>query len=182
MKKKKDNIIIVISLIVICINHIVLSRHIENTNLKIHTQIIKPVIVVKKDKIIRTQIYENSFPIEYNFSICNYDENTINEADFEYVIELEYSICNFPVTYQLIDCDSNTEIKLIDGKSKIMKLKKYEQESRNFRLILNWRELDSDLADNLQINLKINAVQTREEKDNEIEKNSNFVNSSSSYT
>lgn len=181
MKKKKDKLIIVVSLTVICMNHIVLSRHKVDTNLEMNTKIMKPVIVVEKDEMTKNQIQENSFPIEYNFSICNYDENTINEVDFEYVIELEDSVSNFPVTYQLIDCDSNTEIKLVDGKSEKMILKKFEKESKKFKLILNWRELDTDLADNLQIKLKINAVQTREEQDNESEKNRNFINSNSSY-
>lgn len=97
--------------------------------------------------------------MEYYFCINNYIDDKINEIDFEYFIEIELSNQDFPVLCTLIDCDNNTQIELENGKSKIFSLFKFEKKSRKFKVLLDWRELDRELSDDLDVNLKIHAVQ-----------------------
>ena len=109
--------------------------------------------------MLKTQIDQNTFPLEYHFWIQNYREAEINEVDFEYSIELENSTKNFPVSYDLFDCKTNQEIEFINGKSGPLKLKKGEKENREFKLVMQWQELNVELAEELQIKLKINMMQ-----------------------
>lgn len=143
-------------------NTISLSRHKENPNFEMNTKITKPIVVLEKDEKIKRSIQENLFPLEYNFFINNYQEDKINEVDFDYTIEIEDSVNNFPINYTLFDCNNNEEIELADGKSRSMKIKKSVKESRKFKLIVNWRELNEELADELQIKLKVNVQQSKE--------------------
>lgn len=161
MRRKKNRKLIVLSLIVICMNTISLSKHKENVNFQMNTKITKPIVVLEKDEMIKSEIRENLFPIEYNFSINNYKEDEINEVDFDYRIEIEDSADNFPISYTLFDCNNEEEIEVIDGKSRPMKIKKSVKESRKFKLFINWRELDVDLADELQIKLKVKVQQSK---------------------
>ncbi len=48
----------------------------------------------------------------------------------------------------------------MNGKSEPLKLKKGEKEKRKFKLIMQWQELNVELAEELQIKLKINLSQT----------------------
>ena len=125
-------------------------------------EIAKPIVVLKKDEMIQSQINQNSFPMEYSFSICNYNENDVNEVDFEYTIEIENSNEKFPVKYQLFDCDNQKQISFDNGISEKMKIDKFEKQDRNFNLIMEWKELEIDLASDLELKLKINIVQSEE--------------------
>lgn len=176
MIKKKDLMLIVISLVIICINNVALSKYDYVANRTVQSEIAKAVFVLEKDEILEKQIDQSSFPIEYNFTINNFEDDKINEIDFEYIIEVDVSTDNFPVSYFLFDCDNNTEIQLIDGKTNPISLQKFEKESRKFKLYLQWRELDSDLAGSLGIKLKINAVQSKGGEINENKANSNNSN------
>ena len=80
----------------------------------------------------------------------------------DYYIQIEASDEKFPVSYILLDCDNNVEVKLTDGKSDIMKLNKNTKESRNFKLCLQWKELDAELASKLELKLKVDVVQSKE--------------------
>lgn len=171
MRKKKELIIIVISMIVIGINTISLSKYDYVANGNAQTEIAKAILVLEKDEITTQQIDENSFPLEYNFVIHNYEGEKINEVDFEYSIEIDASTDDFPISYFLFDCDNNTEIELLEGKTNPISLKKSEKESRKFKLYMQWRELDGDLAENIELRLKINGIQSKEEKINENTKN-----------
>lgn len=163
MRIKKSDLLIGICVILICLNNIVLAKSkSSNKSYAMKSEIAVPVIEIIKDDPIKSEVYQNSFPIEYNFCINNYDENSVNEVDFDYVIEIENSAENFPVSYELFDCDNNTEVRLVDGKSEALRLERNEKQSRKFKLILQWKEQDVDLADKLQLNLKITAVQSRE--------------------
>lgn len=115
--------------------------------------------MLEKDEVLKTQINQNMFPLEYHFWIQNYREDDINEVDFEYSIELENSTKNFPVSYDLFDCKTNQPIEFMNGKSEPLKLKKGEKEKREFKLIMQWQELNVELAEELQIKLKINVSQ-----------------------
>ena len=171
MRKKKDLIIIVISIIVIGINTISLSKYDYVANGNAQTEIAKAILVLEKDEMVTQQIDENSFPLEYNFVIHNYEGEKINEVDFEYNIEIEALADNFPVSYMLFDCDNNTEIKLTEGKTENMSLQKFEEQTRKFKLYMQWRELDGELAEDIEIKLKINGIQSKEDKINENTKN-----------
>ena len=126
---------------------------------KAGAEIAKPIIVLEKDEVLKTQINQNTFPLEYHFWIQNYREDDINEVDFEYSIELENSTENFPVSYDVFDCETNQQIEFMNGKSELLKLKKGEKEKREFKLIMQWQELNVELAEELQIKLKINVSQ-----------------------
>ena len=115
--------------------------------------------MLEKDEVLKTQINQNMFPLEYHFWIQNYREDDINEVDFEYSIELENSTKNFPESYDLFDCKTNQPIEFMNGKSEPLKLKKGEKEKREFKLIMQWQELNVELAEELQIKLKINVSQ-----------------------
>ena len=172
-KKKKELVILMISMIVICVNHIVLSKYDYVANCSVQSEIAKAVFVVEKDEIIKQQIDQKSFPIEYNFTIHNFQENKINEVDFAYIIEIHNSTGNFPFSYFLLDCDNNTEIQILDGKTETIYLQKHKKESRKFKLYLQWRELDGALAESVSINLRINAVQI---KGGKIDENTTYNN------
>ena len=143
------------------INCISMLQNVQGTQIGIHSEILKPIIVLEKDEILKQQIHEKSFPLEYGFCIQNYQENEINEVDFDYQIEIENSVDNFPVNYQLIDCENNQQIQLVNGKSELLQIKKSEKENRRFKLVFEWRELE-EKADDLQIKLKINVIQRKE--------------------
>lgn len=139
-----------------------LSKDVDSKQCEIHAQVLKPIIELKTEEPIKQAIQEKSFPIEYHFWIENYRENEINEVNFDYTIEIENSIDDFPVSYELIDCDSNQLIKLVNGKSEKMTISKSVKESRQFKLRLEWRELDGEMAEDLEIKLKINVIQRKE--------------------
>jgi len=128
----------------------------------VNMNIAEPVIDIRKDDILNTQIFENSLPIEYNFSICNYKDDKINEVEFEYEIEINLSNEDFPVNYKLYDCNSDKYVSLIDGKSEIMDLKANEKECRKFILYFEWKELEEFLSDEVKVDLKVSAVQKKE--------------------
>ena len=54
----------------------------------------------------------------------------------------------------------------MNGKSNVFHLDKFKKVSRKFKLHLEWKEMDAELSQDLNINLKINAVQ--KERKNEI--------------
>ncbi len=143
------------------INCISMLQNVQGTQIGIYSEILKPIIVLEKEETLKQQIDEKSFPLEYEFCIQNYNEKEVNEVDFDYDIEIENSVDNFPVNYQLIDCETNQQIQLVDGKSELLQIKKSEKETRRFKLVFEWRELE-EKADDLQIKLKINVIQRKE--------------------
>lgn len=162
MKKKVNDLLLIgISVIVICMNNISLSRYENGMSCNVNSQIAKAIIEVKKDEKIEQLINQHTFPMEYHFWINNYKEDAVNEVDFAYTIGIESSVENFPISYVLIDCDNNREVSLINGKSEAIQMKKLTKESREFKLYLQWREIDGELADDLDIKLKVDAVQSR---------------------
>lgn len=163
-KSKKDFVIIIISIVVLFINNVAISKYDYSAAGKAQVGIAKAIIRLEKDEIIQKQIDQNSFPIEYNFTIHNFDKDKINEIDLSYVIQIDVSTEDFPVSYFLFDCENNTEMQLVEGKTNPINLKKLEQQSRHFKLYLQWREIDQPLAENIEIKLKLNAIQNKEEK------------------
>lgn len=143
------------------INCISMLQNVQGTQIGIHSEILKPIIVLEKEQTLKQQIDEKSFPLEYEFCIHNYNEKEVNKVEFDYVIEIENSVDNFPVNYQLMDCETGQQIQLIDGKSEILHIQKSLKESRKFKLLFEWRELEK-MADDLQIKLKINVIQRKE--------------------
>lgn len=163
-KRKSDLLIIIITILIIGMNNVSLSKYDYRANGSAQVEIAKAILVLEKDETIKKQIDQNSFPLEYDFTLNNYKEDKINEVDLEYNIEIEASEANFPVSYILFDCDNNTPIQLTEGKSETMYLQKFEKQSRKFKLYLQWKELDADLEEEIEINLKINAIQSKEGK------------------
>ena len=168
MKFRKSDFMIAICVILICVNNIVLAKSkVRSKKYDMNLDVARPVIEIIKDEPIKCQIYQNSFPIEYNFCINNYDANSTNEVEFDYFIEIESSDENFPISYVLFDCDNNKELQLCNGKSEILRLKANKKQSRKFKLILEWQEKTEELAEKLQLNLKVTAVQSKEGSKNE---------------
>ncbi len=161
MRFKKNKAGILIILMAICVNSISLSKYNTNMEYQASTKIARAIVELEKDEKMEMEITERTLPLEYHFCINNYNETGINEVAFDYVIEIENSVDNFPVSYTLWDCDNQKEIKLKNGKSEVLRIKHSEKESRKFKLCLQWKELNEDLADNLQIKLKIDVVQSK---------------------
>lgn len=165
MKQRKiRKVLVAISMVVVFINAITIFNKGEIGQYQVEAKTAKPIIVIETDHYLKEQINENSFPIEYYFCINNYQEEEINEVEFEYNIELENSTEDFPVSYQLVELRNNQEIRLIDGKSENLKIGKNVKESQKFKVIFQWQELNRDLADEFQLKLKVNIVQKQEEK------------------
>ena len=161
---KKEKVIVLISLIIIIVNLITLPKIKYSYNSRVESKIAKGIIVLEKDETLEETVNKNSFPLEYNFVIKNFDENNnINEVEFDYKIRIENSVDNFPVKYKLIDCDKDMELRLNFGETSILTLKKLEKEIRHFKLYVEWNDLDLELADNIEIKLKLEAVQHKEE-------------------
>lgn len=169
VKKNKEKIFFLISLVIIILNLIVLPKKKFSYNLHINTEIAKGIIILEKDEFLEKEVDKNSFPIEYNFSIKNFDNNNVNDVDFDYKIKIESSTAIFPIKYKLIDVDNNCEIPLNFGETQTLTLKKLKKEVRNFKLYVEWNDLDSELSDEVEIKLKIQAVQSREEGEYEEE-------------
>lgn len=124
MKIKKTNILICVCVILICINNMVLAKSkISNKSYAIKSEIAMPVMEIIKDAPIKSKVDQNSFPMEYNFCINNFKEDLINEVEFEYVIEIEEFMENFPVCYELFDCDNEILEPLNSGKSRTLRLR-----------------------------------------------------------
>lgn len=160
MRKKSRKFLLFLCGFVIIINGISMLQNAEGMEIGVHSEILKPIIRLEKDEMLKQQIHEKSFPIEYEFGIYNYKESEVNKVDFDYQIEIENSVGNFPVNYELIDCTTNQKIQLVDGKSELLQIKKEEKESRKFKLVFKWRELEQ-MADELRIKLKINVIQRK---------------------
>lgn len=167
IKKKGDFIIVLLCLCVIGINNISLSKYDNFIKINGNYKIAQAIIEIEKDDKIEENITENSFPIEYNFSINNYKNENINDVEFDYFIEISCSNNNFPISYKLYDLTTGEEIKLIDGKSQILNLARSIKKSRKFKLVLEWKEISEELSDEIKINLKINAIQSRKDDANE---------------
>ena len=162
MKKRMHDLVIVgISIIMICINNISLSKYDDEIKCNVNSEIAKGIIEVEKDEMIEQSINQTTFPIEYHFWVNNYRGEIINEVDFEYVISIENSVENFPVSCSLVDCANNKEISLMKGKSETIKINKFKKESREFKLYLQWREIDGELAEDVEIKIKVDAVQSK---------------------
>lgn len=168
MKFRKSDAIITVCVMLICINNIVLAKSkIKNEKYDMSLEIAQPVIEIIKDEPIKREVYQNSFPIEYNFCVNNYNDNSINEVEFDYIIEIENSDADFPVGYKLIEIDTNREILLRDGKSEFFKLDANQKQSRKFKLVLDWKEKGEVWSEKSHINLKVKAVQSKEGYQNE---------------
>ncbi len=161
MKLRKNRIWMIFVLVVVGVNSMSLSKYHARQEFGVNMSVAKMVVDLEKDAVLKAEMKENSFPIEYNFCLNNYKGDKVNEIEFDYVIEVENSVENFPINCQLFDCDAQEEITLVNGKSEKMKIKKLEKESRKFKLILSWRELNQELADNIQIKLKLDVVQSK---------------------
>ena len=102
-KSKRDLRMIIVSILIIGINTVSLSKYDYVANGNAQAQIAKAIFIVEKDETIKKQIDQNSFPLEYNFTINNYEGDKINEVNLEYNIEIETNEPNFPVSYVLLD-------------------------------------------------------------------------------
>lgn len=168
LPKNKDKIILLISLAVIVLNLFLLQKRKNSYNFDIETEIAKGIIYLDNDEIIEKKVNRESFPLEYNFSIRNFDDNNnINEVDFDYKIKIETSVNNFPIKYRLIDCEKNIELFLISGESPVLNLEKFEKKIRKFKLYVEWSDVEEEYSDDLEIKLKIQAVQKEEKIESE---------------
>ena len=167
-KKDKERIIILVALVIIILNLITLPKQNFFYNSEVETHIAKAIVVLEKDELIEKKVDRMSFPIKYNFVIKNFDEKgNVNEVNLDYKIKIEASVSNFPVRYKIIDIENNKEIELNFGETPILSLRKCDKEIRKFELYVEWNDLEEAYADNFEIKLKIEAVQSKEEKESE---------------
>lgn len=158
----REKQVFVVSIIFIILNIIMFPKKNFSFNTEVETQIAKAIIVLDKSEMIEKKVNRNSFPIEYFFEIKNFDnKNNINEIDLNYKIEIQSAKKNFPIKYKLIDVDNNVELQLINNKTELLNLEKNQKEIRHFKIFVEWNDFDIDieLADETDINIKIEAVQ-----------------------
>lgn len=163
-KEVKRRIIILISCIIIFCNTISISKYNRDNEYVANTKIAKAILKVENDEKIDMKISKNNLPKEYFFSICNYENESINEIDFEYEIILENSSNKFPISYKIFDCDNNIELKLNNGKTERVKIGKNRKEKRNFKIVFEWRELIINLEEEFELKMKVNGYQEEKNK------------------
>lgn len=123
--------------------------------------IAEPIVVVEKkqEKIISN--FDKNTVKEYYFTVKNYkyDENQrISEVDFVYNIEIKNSTSNFPVKYQLYNCDSGEELLKDNTKTNDLILYKNQKCENEFKLIANWKDIEN-LDSQCEVDILINASQ-----------------------
>ena len=146
---KKIKLLILISvLIVILFPKNVLARYYQSF-LKINGKatIAEPIIRVEPlQETITAEINKNVQIQEYFFIVKNYENDSnnnkrINEVDFSFYIEIENSNDNFPVKYELYDCETNLEILKDSNRTESMDIIKNEEYEKKYKLLVNWNEL-----------------------------------------
>ncbi len=127
--------------------------------------IARPIIVVEKlqDTVI-AKMDKDSENKEYYFKVKNYiinqsKEKIITEVDLNFSIEIKNSNSNFPIKYELYDCEN--EEKLLNGgdiSEKICINKNIEFE-KTYKLVVSWED-KNELVGNLDdIEIIVNIEQ-----------------------
>ena len=137
------------------------------SNIKCVAIIAEPIIICERDNVIKSQFNKESVLPEYNFSIKNYlqDENRIkiNEVDFFYNIEIVNSNENFPVEFELFDCETGNKIDLLENKTEFFNIAKGEKEDKKYKLLLKWNKSSKQnkLSDFNNIKILVEVIQKK---------------------
>lgn len=116
--------------------------------------IARPIIVVEKlqDTVI-AKIDKDSENKEYYFKVKNYiinesEEKIITEVDFDFSIEIKNSNNNFPIKYELYDCENKK--RLLNGKdiSEKIYINKNIEFEKTYKLVVSWED-KKELVGNL---------------------------------
>ena len=164
---KKIVFIILILFLVVIISNISFAKYSSLiSNIKGEAIIAEPIIICERDNVIKSDFNKESVLPEYKFSIKNYlqDENgiKINEVDFYYNIEIVNSNENFPVEYELYDCETGNKIELLENKTEFFNIAKGEKEDKNFKLLLKWNNNKQDkLSEFNNIKILIEVIQKK---------------------
>lgn len=122
-------------------------------------EIAKPIMKVinSEEKVFENVNPETTYE-SYCFQIVNFENENINEVPIEFSISITGNYNISPVSYKIIDIDSQKEIT---ENEKIF-LKANQKEIKNYKLELTWNTENSqtNLQDQNKIKIQINAIQT----------------------
>lgn len=164
--KKLLKILYIIILIIIVAN-ISYAKFMTKINGQGKAEVKQPILIFKKSDIINGQISKTNNLYENTFSFKNYFENSekVNEIEFEYIIKILPSTLNFPVKYNLINLDTNTEVELNENFETEKIFMGTEKIIHNYKLKVSWDEnlSASKVEEVVDVKMQIKAVQIKKE-------------------
>jgi len=163
--------ILLITLLVLLLlpSSIVMSKYVSKIEQNGRTEIARPIIVFEEQTDLNSEIIDkDSFPLEYSFKIKNYIDDAINEVDFHYNIEIQGLEGNFPIKYILIDENIDEEMLLKESKTDNFQISKDIEEEKKYKLIIKWDKKDGTLDNELNLRIKVNVIQQKNNKKGEL--------------
>lgn len=162
--KKKIIVIILINMFILFQNPVVARYYESVAKIRGKAIIAEPIIRVEPlQDTIKTEINKKSQIKEYYFIVKNYEldvnnQKRINEVDFICNIEIKNSNDNFPVRYELYDCEKNEEI--LNGKkiSKDINIIKNMEFEKKYKLLVYWDDVEN-MSNSNDVEIVINVVQ-----------------------
>lgn len=166
MKTMKMKKILIISVFIICYSTPIFARYYESLEyFSGKATIAEPIIKVENlQNTISMEINKEENIKEYKFVVKNYEVNNgkkrISEVDFLYDIEIRNSNNNFPVRYELFECE--TEEELLKGTNKIQNLEilKNVEYEKEYRLKVIW-ETKENMSDINDVDIVVTASQKK---------------------
>lgn len=168
MKKKKQLMKIVFSffIILIIVQTNSMARYYEILNMFSGKAIIaEPIIIVEKiQEPINIEVTKNMDIQEYYFKIRNYklDEKSnkkITEVNFAVFIEIKNSNLEFPIKYELYDCENGEELlkgNNITDKIIVNRNKEFE---KIYKLVVSWNDKETISGNLDEIEILVNGSQ-----------------------
>jgi len=166
--KKKIKLLIMINILILIVLEIPsIARYYESaTKIKGKAIIAEPIIKVEmlQDTIITDFNKKTKVP-EYYFIIKNYEidannNKRINEIDFICNIEIKNSEDNFPIRYELYDCETNEEMLEGNKISKEIFISKDVELEKKYKLQVYWKDVQN-MSNNNDIEIIINVTQKK---------------------
>ena len=166
MKKENVKVILIVSLLLICYSRPIFARYYESIELfSGKATIAEPIVKVEAlQDTINMEVNKESNINEYNFIVKNYEINKglkrINEANFLYDIEVKNSDNNFPVKYELFDCETGKE--LLNGSNKVqgMEIFKNIEYEKEYKLRVTW-ENKENMSETNDVDIVVSASQKK---------------------
>lgn len=158
-KKMKLKILLSFVVVVFCVQNTSMARYYEMLNkVFVRTTIAEPIIEVQnlQDTVV-SEMNKKSENKEYYFKVKNYKfedtQKQITEVDFDFYIEIINSNNNFPIKYELYDCENNEMILETQNLSKKIHINKNIEFERNYKLVVSWsnKELIQGNLDDIEL-------------------------------
>ena len=129
---------------------------------KVKAVIAEPIIIIEKmQDVIEVKVNKDMKPEEYYFTVKNYkndiyDNKKISEIELFYNIEIKSFNNNFPISYELYDCNTGKRIL----KKEEIKVPKNIEYEKKYKLVIYGKNYEGPMLTN-QIDIVINAYQLK---------------------